>query len=66
MYPKGINYGGLGMKNAGGKLLGAAKGVAGLLDNPAVIGALAAVAPELAAGVGAAKKYGLLEKVKNM
>lgn len=65
MYPKGLNYGAF-VKGAGGKLLGAAKGVAGALDNPAVIGALAAVAPELAAGVGAAKKYGLLEKVKNM
>ena len=47
-------------KNVGGKLLGAAKGVASHLDNPIV----AAVAPEVALGVAVAKKYGLLEKAK--
>lgn len=57
MYPKGINYGGLGMKGAGGKLLGAAKGLSTEQHN-AAMAALVAAAPEVAA------KYGLLEKGK--
>jgi len=53
-------------KNAGSPLLGAVKGVAGLLDNSTVGGAITLVAPEVGAGLAVAKKFGLLEKVKNM
>jgi len=56
MYPKGINHGGLGMKNAGGKLMGAAKGSNGVSDN-AMMAAMAMVAPE-----SAKKPYGKIEK----
>ena len=55
MYPKGIVSAGLGMKNTGGKLLGAAKGISTEQHN-AAMAALVAAAPEVAA------KYGLLEK----
>jgi len=58
MYPKGIVSAGLGMKNTGGKLLGAAKGVGEKVEHGAVMAALVAAAPEVAA------KYGLLEKGK--
>ena len=56
MFPKGLHIPAFS-KNVGGKLLGAAKGVASHVDNPIV----AVVAPEVAA---VAKKYGLLEKAK--
>lgn len=48
---------GIGMKGAGGKLLGAAKGLSAEQHN-AAMAALVAAAPEVAA------KYGLLEKGK--
>jgi hypothetical protein len=58
MYPKGMNSAvGIGMKGAGGKLLGAAKGLSAEQHN-AAMAALVAAAPEVAA------KYGLLEKGK--
>jgi hypothetical protein len=57
MYPKGMNSVGIGMKGAGGKLLGGAKGLSAEQHN-AAMAALVAAAPEVAA------KYGLLEKGK--
>lgn len=54
MYPKGINHGSLGMKNVGGKLMGAGKGSNGAMDN-AMMSAM--VAPEVAK-----KPYGKIEK----
>jgi hypothetical protein len=57
MYPKGINSGAF-LKGAGGKLLGAAKGLGEKVEHGAVMAALVAAAPEVAT------KYGLLEKGK--
>jgi hypothetical protein len=58
MYPKGIVSAGFGLKNVGGKLLGAAKGLGEKVDHGDVMAALVAAAPEVAA------KYGMLEKGK--
>ena len=52
-------------KGWGDKLLGAGKGLARMLDEPAVQGAISALAPELAVPYGAIKAAGLLERVKN-
>jgi hypothetical protein len=59
MYPKGINHGGLGMKNAGGKLMGSPKGMTN--TEHADIMALAAISPDVAF---AKKAYNVLEKNK--
>jgi hypothetical protein len=56
MYPKGINHGGLGMKNAGGKLIGSGKGQMTSAEHNAM---MAMVAPEVAK-----KVYNMLEKGK--
>ena len=52
-------------KGFGEKIIGAGKGLAGILDNPIVGAGITALSPELGAAVGAAKKYGLLEKLKH-
>lgn len=46
------------------KLIGAGKGLARFLDQPIVHAGVSALAPELGVGLAAAKKYGLLEKLK--
>lgn len=48
----------------GDKLLGAAKGAARILDEPVVQSAVSVLAPELGMGLAAAKRSGLLEKLK--
>ena len=53
-------------KDLGHKILGASKGLAKILDEPVVQAGLGVVAPELGAGLGVAKRIGLLEKVKNI
>ena len=53
-------------KDLGSKLIGGAKGLARVLDEPVVQAGLSSIAPELGAGLGAAKRIGLLEKVKNI
>jgi hypothetical protein len=61
MYPKGIVSAGFGLKNVGGKLLGASKGIESMgekKEHAIVMSALMAAAPDVAA------KYGLLEKGK--
>lgn len=58
MYPKGIYHGGLGMKNAGGKLMGGGKGHMTRAEHADVM-ALAAISPDVAF---AKKAYNVLEK----
>ena len=58
MYPKGVYHGGLGMKNAGGKLMGAGKGQMTSAEHASI---MATVAPEVAK-----KVYNMLEKGKKM
>ena len=53
-------------KGWGAKLLGAGKGLAGILDEPLVQGAISAFLPEVAPAYGAIKAIGLLEKAKNV
>lgn len=52
-------------KGFASKLVGAGKGLARFVDNPVVQAGITALAPEVGAGLVAAKKYGLLEKLKN-
>ena len=47
------------------KLIGASKGLAGILDNGLVQTAVTALAPEIGAGLTAASRAGLLQKIKN-
>ena len=51
-------------KGFGSKLIGAGKGLARFLDEPIVHAGISALAPEVGVGLAAAKKYGLLEKLK--
>ena len=53
-----------GSKGAGGALLGGAKGLARLLDEPIVQGAITQAIPEIAPIYDGVKKSGLLEKAK--
>ena len=53
-------------KGFGQQLIGAGKQVAGILDNPLVQAGVGVLAPEIAVGLAAAKKYGLLERVKHL
>ena len=52
-------------KGFGHKLIGAGKGLAGLLDEPIVQAGVSALSPEVALGYGALKRTGLLEKIKH-
>ena len=47
------------------KLIGAGKGLAGLLDEPMVQAGVSVLAPEIALGYGALERTGLLEKFKH-
>ena len=53
-------------KPAGDRLIGAAKGIGRVLDEPLFNAALGAVAPELGMGLAAAKRAGVLEKLKHV
>jgi hypothetical protein len=64
MFGKNTFSGFLG-KGLGNKLIGAGKGLARVLDEPIVHAGISALAPEVGAAIGAAKKYGLLEKLKH-
>jgi len=46
------------------KLIGAGKGIARFLDNDLVNAGVTAVAPELGIGLAAARKSGILQKLK--
>jgi len=59
------NFSGFLGKGLGDKLIGAGKGLARVLDEPIVQAGISAYAPEVGAALGAAKKYGLLEKLKH-
>ena len=52
-------------KDLGSKLIGGAKGLARVLDEPVVQSGISAAHPELGAALGVAKRSGFLEKVKN-
>ena len=52
-------------KDLGHKLLGGAKGLARVLDEPVVHAGISALAPGFGAGLDVVKRTGLLEKVKN-
>ena len=64
MFCKNLHSGFLG-KGFGNKLIGAGKGLAGLLDEPIVQAGVSALSPEIALGYGALKRTGLLEKIKH-
>ena len=64
IFSKG-NLGRLFSKDTGNKLIGASKGIAKFLDNDLVNGAVTALAPELGIGLAAARRSGILEKIKN-
>ena len=63
MFPKNHHTPFFG-KGFSDKLVGAGKGLARFVDNPVVHAGITALAPEVGAGLAAAKKYGLLEKLK--
>lgn len=65
MFPKHDHIG-FFKKGFGSKLMGAVKGVAGFMDEPIVQAGITAFAPEIGLPLIAAKKYGLLEKVKRL
>lgn len=52
-------------KNLSHKLIGGVKGLATVLDEPIVQSGLSLISPSLGAGLGVAKKIGLLEKLKH-
>ena len=52
-------------KGFGDKLIGAGKGLARLLDEPIVQGAISTAIPEVAPVFAAAKRTGILEKLKH-
>ena len=64
MFGKNTHSGFLG-KGFGEKLIGAGKSLASVLDHPLVGAGITALAPELGAAIGTAKKFGLLEKLKH-
>ena len=59
------NYSGFFTKGFGDKLIGAGKGLAGILDNPLVQTGISALAPEIGAGLAVASKAGILQKIKD-
>jgi len=59
------NYSGFFTKGFGDKLIGAGKGLAGILENPLVQAGVSAIAPEIGAGLAVASKSGILQKIKN-
>jgi hypothetical protein len=65
MFPKHAHIG-FFKKGYGSRLLGVAKGIASVLDEPIFQAGIMGVAPEIGVPLVAAKKYGLLEKVKRI
>ena len=59
------NYSGFFTKGFGDKLIGAGKGLAGILDNPLVQAGVSALAPEIGVGLTMASKAGILQKIKD-
>jgi hypothetical protein len=60
------NYSGFFSKGGfGDRLIGAGKGLAGILDNPLVQAGVSALAPEIGAGLSMASKAGILQKIKD-
>lgn len=59
------NYSGFFTKGFGDRLIGAGKGLAGILDNSLVQAGVSALAPEIGAGLAMASKAGILQKIKN-
>ncbi len=64
LFSKG-NLGKLFSKQTGDKLLGAAKSASKVFDNDLVNMSVTALAPELGIGLAAARRAGVLEKIKN-
>lgn len=64
MFGKNNFSGFLGKGGLGQKLIGAGKGLARVLDEPIVQAGISSFAPEVGAGLAAAHKYGILEKMK--
>ena len=64
LFSKG-NLGKLFSKQTGDKLLGAAKSASKFLDNDLVNMGVTALAPELGIGLAAARRSGILQKIKN-
>lgn len=62
---KNSSMGHLGLKKVGQGLLGVSKRVASVLDSPVASGLVGLVAPELAGGLEAVRRSGVLEKLKN-
>jgi hypothetical protein len=58
------NLGRMFSKDNTNKLIGAGKGIARFLDNDLVNAGVTAVAPELGIGLAAARKSGILQKLK--
>ena len=58
------NYAGFMTKGAGGKLIGAGKAAVRLLDNDVANSVVTALSPELGIGLAAARKSGILERLK--
>ena len=51
-------------KGVGQRLIGGSKALARLLDEPIVHAGISALSPEIGAGIGVAKRLGILEKLK--
>jgi len=58
------NYAGFMTKGTSQKLLGAGKGAIRLLDNDIANSVVTALSPELGLGLAAARKSGILERLK--
>jgi hypothetical protein len=50
----------------GNRILGAVKGAASILDEPVIQSGIGLLSPELGAGLATARRFGILEKAKNM
>lgn len=59
------NFSGFLGKGFGSKLIGGAKGLARLVDEPIVQAGISALSPELGGALAVAKRVGLLEKLKH-
>lgn len=64
-YNKNNSHGGFLGKGFGGKLIGAGKAAASFFDNNMVNAGVTALSPELGLALGAARKAGILEKLKH-
>ena len=53
-------------KSGGDRLIGAAKGLGRVLDEPLFHAAVMSLAPEVGVGLAGAKRAGILEKIKHI